>query len=41
MMKLVKAEGGRYLAEDGTPLSPEDIERRYAERDVYKRQCWD
>ncbi|MCT6004768.1 hypothetical protein LZN10_29230, partial [Pseudomonas aeruginosa] len=23
MMKLVKAEGGRYLAEDGTPLSPE------------------
>ncbi|MCF3992628.1 beta-ketoacyl synthase, partial [Pseudomonas aeruginosa] len=32
MMKLVKAEGGRYLAEDGTPLSPEDIERRYAER---------
>ncbi len=32
MMKLVKAEGGRYLAEDGTPMSPEDIERRYAER---------
>lgn len=39
MMKLVKAEGGRYLAEDGTPLSPEDIERRYAERIFASTWC--
>ena len=39
MMKLVKAEGGRYLAEDGTPLSPEDIERRYAERIFASTRC--
>lgn len=31
VVKLIKTEGGHYLVEDGTPLSPEDTEQRCAE----------